>query len=44
MKADALGMSRTWKEVKRKENWEGSFTIRVLDEWAEQLVEVGDGD
>jgi len=39
-----IGLSRTWKDIKKKENWDGYFTIKLLDEWAEQLVEVGDGD
>jgi hypothetical protein len=38
------GLSRAWKDIKKKENWDGHFSIKLLDEWAEQLVEVGDGD
>jgi hypothetical protein len=38
------GLSRAWKDLKKKEKWGGDFTIKLLDEWSEQLVEVGDGD
>jgi hypothetical protein len=38
------GLSRAWKDLKKKEHWGGDFTIKLLDEWSEQLVEVGDGD
>ncbi|WVF71843.1 hypothetical protein IAT40_006652 [Kwoniella sp. CBS 6097] len=38
------GLSRAWKETARRERWHelGKFTIWALDDWAEQLVEVGD--
>jgi len=39
-----IGLSRAWKDLKKKEKWGGDFTIKLLDEWSEQLVEVGDGD
>ncbi|OCF39431.1 hypothetical protein I317_06755 [Kwoniella heveanensis CBS 569] len=40
------GLSRAWKETARRERWHelGKFTIWALDDWAEQLVEVGDED
>lgn len=39
-----IGLSRAWKDLKKKEKWGADFTIKLLDEWSEQLVEVGDGD
>ncbi|WVQ99061.1 hypothetical protein IAU59_006193 [Kwoniella sp. CBS 9459] len=38
------GLSRAWKETARRERWHelGKFTIWALDDWADQLVEVGD--
>ncbi|KAK4686407.1 hypothetical protein P7C73_g3732, partial [Tremellales sp. Uapishka_1] len=40
------GMSRLWKETARREGWlaGGRFAISALDDWAEQLVEVGEED
>ncbi|WVR05491.1 hypothetical protein IAU60_002509 [Kwoniella sp. DSM 27419] len=40
------GLSRAWKETARRERWHelGKFTIWALDDWAEQLVEVGEED
>jgi hypothetical protein len=34
------GLSRIWKEVARRERWDGGFAIHLLDDWAEVLVEV----
>ncbi|WRT67505.1 uncharacterized protein IL334_004477 [Kwoniella shivajii] len=38
------GLSRAWKETAKREKWYelGKFTIWALDDWAEQLVEVGE--
>jgi len=30
--------------VAKRERWDRSCEIRVMDEWAEMLVEVGGGD
>ncbi|KAK6903312.1 hypothetical protein I203_108577 [Kwoniella mangroviensis CBS 8507] len=40
------GLSRAWKDIARRERWYeiGRFTIWALDDWAEQLVEVGEED
>ncbi|WVQ69699.1 uncharacterized protein L199_007919 [Kwoniella botswanensis] len=40
------GLSRAWKDIARRERWYemGKFTIWALDDWAEQLVEVGEED
>ncbi|WWC89669.1 uncharacterized protein L201_004594 [Kwoniella dendrophila CBS 6074] len=40
------GLSRAWKEIAKREKWYelGKFTIWALDDWAEQLVEVGEED
>lgn len=34
------GMSRAWKDVSKREKWGSRFGIHLLDDWAEQLVEV----
>ena len=39
-----IGLSRAWKDLKKKGERGADFTIKLLDEWSEQLVEVGDGD
>ena len=36
------GLSRTWKETAKAEGWT-KFSIRALDDFAEDLVEIGDG-
>nr|XP_019042626.1 hypothetical protein I302_09235 [Kwoniella bestiolae CBS 10118]OCF21556.1 hypothetical protein I302_09235 [Kwoniella bestiolae CBS 10118] len=38
------GLSRAWREIAKREKWYelGKFTIWALDDWAEQLVEVGE--
>lgn len=36
------GLSRTWKETAKSEGWT-RFSIRALDDFAEDLVEIGDG-
>ncbi|WWD09757.1 hypothetical protein V865_007885 [Kwoniella europaea PYCC6329] len=40
------GLSRAWRDIARRERWYemGRFTIWALDDWAEQLVEVGEED
>jgi hypothetical protein len=38
--ARSEGLSRIWKEVARRERWDGGFAIHLLDDWAEVLVEV----
>jgi hypothetical protein len=34
------GLSRAWAETAKRERWDRKFGIHLLDEWAEQLVEV----
>jgi hypothetical protein len=36
----SLGLSRAWAETAKRERWDRKFGIHLLDEWAEQLVEV----
>ncbi|RSH93766.1 hypothetical protein EHS25_006414 [Saitozyma podzolica] len=34
------GLSRAWAETAKRERWDRKFGIHLLNEWAEQLVEV----
>lgn len=36
----SVGLSRAWAETAKRERWDRKFGIHLLDEWAEQLVEV----
>lgn len=40
MEAYGAGLSRAWVETAKREKWNANFGINLLDDWAEQLVEV----